>query len=90
MNCKPGDFAIFVKSYANNYGKIVRVTKLHIQRPFIDGTFRDAWEYEGGPLLGIRGNPVKFVPDEQLRPIRDNPGTDETLTWAPVPHKETA
>lgn len=28
--------------------------------------------------------------DEVLRPIRDNPGADETLTWLPVPEKETA
>lgn len=32
---------------------------------------------------------VTSVPDKVLRPIRDQPGEDETLTWAPVPHKET-
>ena len=28
------------------------------------------------------------VPDEHLRPIRDNDGEDETLQWAPVPSRE--
>ena len=36
--------------------------------------------------------PVKYAvcPDSRLRPLRDNPGQDETLDWAPVPHKEAA
>ena len=28
--------------------------------------------------------------DAYLRPLRDNPGQDETLTWAPVPKKVEA
>lgn len=30
------------------------------------------------------------IPDEFLRPIRPDEGTDETLTWKELPHKETA
>ena len=44
-------------------------------------------DHEGGPAWIIepplsKGN---WVFDRALRPIRDNPGTDETLLWAPVP-----
>ena len=37
---------------------------------------------------GVRGTRVaKFasISDSHLIPIRDNPGADETLAWAPVP-----
>jgi hypothetical protein len=72
MNCKPGDLAIVVKAEAdlNWLGRVVEVV-----RP----NFADSWITD--PL------PVGFtcIADEALRPIRDQPGADETLSWIPVP-----
>ncbi len=39
-----------------------------------------------GLHLGPSGlSAVHGVPDAWMRPIRDQPGADETLEWAPVP-----
>jgi len=94
MNCKQGDLAIVVRSKAGNEGKICTCLKLH--PPGYDGMnlfcgpiwetdikLNTVWNDDGSTA------PVgRCIPDENLRPIRDNPGQDETLTWAP--HKETA
>lgn len=47
-------------------------------------------ESAGANILYDYGREVKSGPcsDNSLRPIRDNPGQDETLIWQP--HKETA
>jgi len=83
MNCKPGDLAIVVKGDPIvNIGKIIQVTKLL----FPENSFFGAiWDYEGNLHEACDG-----VGDSCLLPIRDQPGQDETLTWAPVPHKVTA
>lgn len=93
MNCKPGDLAVIVKpgTTTRNLGRLVHV--LHA----INSS--DWWiEVVGAPMHGYRsGNEAwaKFgiVEDHRLRPIRDQPGADESLTWAPAPTvrtKETA
>lgn len=40
-----------------------------------------------GGFVGARLTRYGIAPDVALRPIRDNPGADETLEWAPVPAK---
>ena len=49
-------------------------------------------ESSGPEIFYDKGHSAKVgpFPDTSLRPLRDNPGQDETLQWAPVPHKETA
>lgn len=86
MNCKPGDLAIRVA--APWHARVPRDALVQV-RSFVgaaslrsaDGLVRhgvDVWDVEyRGDLYGI--------PDSELRPIRDQDGTDETLTWAPVP-----
>lgn len=76
-NCVAGDLAVVVSGIpAENIGKVITV---------IDTIFTsDLWCYEGY-LLGILGGRANAVQDSCLRPIRDNPGTDETLTWAGKP-----
>jgi len=79
MNCKQGDLAIIVRSEVapEFIGRIVRlggpVTMLEIPGWFIDGE----------PLDGR----YWLVADRCVRPIRDQPGDDETLALAgrPVP-----
>lgn len=38
----------------------------------------------------LRETKFAVCPDSKLRPIRDQPGSDETLTWLDVPQKEVA
>lgn len=82
MNCKQGDLAIIVRAPLdpNFIGKIVTCVK-------IDNQFPDSWQTEP-TLFGMDGALV-VICDRGMRPIRDNPGQDETLTWAPVPKKES-
>lgn len=74
MNCKQGDLAVVAKAtwhdVVPHLGRIVRCVRL------VD---MDGWQTE--PEL----EPGRTVYDGALRPIRDNPGEDETLTWAGKP-----
>ena len=76
MNCKPGDLAIIVAaaSQKQHIGKIVKCLSVY------DG---DAWNTDP-ELKGVSGRCCAWY-DAHLRPIRDTPGEDETLQWAPVP-----
>lgn len=98
MNCKPGDLAVFVKSWCGNEGKIVRTVRLateaELQACGFVQTLGAVWVLEQY-LPAIRQSSGKrlttnFAVDAFLRPIRD-PGedaTDETLTWIPVPSRD--
>ena len=86
LNCRPGDLAIFVKSAAGNKGKIVRCVRLASKFEKIDCglvDFEAVWvlEFPVPTLWGV----MPFAYDDYLRPIRDQPGDDETLTWAGLP-----
>ena len=92
MNCKQGDLAIFVKSCAGNEGKIVRCAEYAGKKELTwpDGKMAvcDGWVIEPR-LPGWNGQTRNvFTPDDFLRPIRDNDGQDETLTWAGLPKKK--
>jgi len=90
MNCEKGDLAVIVKSYAGNEGKIVRclelVTGVSFEMP--NGVIENvpAWKIDQS-LTGWRGGKSDRVQDYRLRPLRDNPGTDETLIYAGLPKK---
>ena len=99
MNCKPGDLAFVVGSDYEQDGLIVRCIRLitpgdvvgdtRFMNPGVTWLVDRDLRYHSNDL-GDRVGPV--APDENLRPIRD-PGedaTDETLTWLPVPARETA
>lgn len=72
-NCKPGDLAVVVRVTNEDIrpflGRVLRCVRLSTSRP-------DCWFTE--PEL----TPRTAVYDGALRPIRDQPGADETLTWA--------
>ncbi len=93
VNCKQGDLAVIVKSFAGNEGKIVRCVRLLLNvkqiNPEMGIHYSPAWEIES-EVTGYLGDVHSVVGDFQLRPIRDSDGQDETLTWQPVPTKETA
>jgi hypothetical protein len=88
MNCKPGDLAVIVKSSAGNEGKILRVLRLAVGvRVFLPNfqiSNSPVWETDT-MLVGCFGGVGNTIEDELLRPIRDNDGEDETLTWAGKP-----
>jgi hypothetical protein len=92
LRCKPGDLALIVKSNAGNEGKIVECVRVLPNHKWCrrDGSEFDGagWETEP-PVRGCLGD-VAPVPDAYLRPLRNDPGTDETLLIAGLPNKEPA
>ena len=93
MNCKQGDIAVIVESGSGNEGKIVQCMELLQNITCFDKfgveTCGPAWVISM-PLPDWAGELGHVIHDRQLRPIRDNPGADETLTWCDVPSKVTA
>ena len=81
MNCKPGDLAVIVRSIAGNEGRIVRC--LEFVGPGDDQKLCDCWLLDQQIPGTLR--PIRVISDSKLRPIRDNNGEDETLTWAGKP-----
>lgn len=94
MNCKRGDLALIVGGFPQNIGAVVRVIEL-------DGAPIDCrvwWEVEALSRLAFAwyDDPCKVAgyvqpgerthaADSDLRPIRNQDGEDETLTWKSVP-----
>lgn len=99
MNCKPGDLAIITRDGEGLRGFRDRIVKLKDQPPHtFSGVV--VWEFEDTVAgiatafvrdpLGTLTAPGQTVvvyawPDDSLRPIRDQPGDDETLAWAGRP-----
>lgn len=91
--CKVGNLAFVVKSRS---GKTIGLICTVICSASFDEDGYN-WMVDFGKAVpgtnGVGETVYKdrmVAPDEWLRPIRDNPSEDETLTWAPVPHKEIA
>lgn len=99
MNCKPGDLAIMVGSFANNNGKLYRVLGWigHARiAGSANGSVNDCWRVEClGHSVGTQGKSYRpgdigFASDAQLRPIRD-PGDDaKDEMLRPLPNEVTA
>lgn len=84
LRCKPGDIVIVVNAGAgcrNVIGSIVRVRKAH-HDPALRGGW--VWSYYG-LLRSVEGKRIKRLNDFCLRPLRDDPGQDETLRIAGLP-----
>jgi hypothetical protein len=98
MNCKPGDLAVVVSSMnGGNVGKVVTVIRLATtaeiatEMPgaiYLGAIWRTDKPLEWGNKRGERCD-AYLAPDVRLRPIRDNDGEDETLTWAGKPEQIT-
>lgn len=96
MNCKPGDLAVITQDqYFNDVdvGKLVEI----VGPDEFDGEGRFCWACKSlcGDLAWLvdegcdEGCNEYCIPDAWLRPIRDQPGADETLTWKEVPAPES-
>lgn len=85
LNCKVGDLAIVVNG--ENAGRLVSVLRASqwgrmfwfVELVGSHGPMRD--RFTGAERNAPTGN----VHDSRLRPIRDQPGDDETLLWAGLP-----
>jgi hypothetical protein len=91
MNCKPGDLAVVIaaRHTPQLIGALVRVLRLAtpgetISRCFFGQSWVQVCTGESSWLVE-KDDQQWFHRDCALRPIRDQPGQDETLTWAPVP-----
>lgn len=86
MNCKEGDLAVVVRDNCGSLGKIVRCIRLFESARWLN--FDDT-QYSSPTWLVDTVAPdgdgalIPYFEDRNLRPLRDNPGEDETLTWAP-------
>lgn len=82
MNCKPGDLAVIVRSYAGNEGKIVRCIRLVDYvcwgRPDGSEVVAPTWKIDR-ELRGCRGDVSDQIEDSLLSPIRPGDITDEEV-----------
>jgi hypothetical protein len=95
MNCRPGDLAVVVRACnAENLGGLVRVVGPGMLFDWhIDPLFDLRHVVDPHTRAGIRpggGRLYVEADDVQLRPIRDQDGEDETLTWAGKPQQVPA
>lgn len=89
LRCKQGDLAVMVRSMAGNNGKVFKCIRLATTAEmagegfdfkrygpmwFTDARFNCSW-----------GHTTNLCFDFQIRPLRNDPGQDETLTWKDVP-----
>lgn len=89
LRCEPGNLAVIVEAnYDRNIGKFVTIVGAYPHRAaswwvssnsVLHGCSRD---WPPGTKVGIY--------DDLLRPIGNQPGQDETLTWLDVPSEVTA
>jgi hypothetical protein len=97
MRCKVGDLAIRVSAVNGAeipIGAIVEVKRfMGMRAPMAGGRRTNAKPCWAVAFRGLDYDPNDWcswvVPDEDLRPIRDQPGNDETLTWSSVPKTTT-
>lgn len=105
MRCKPGDLAVIVSRDSPNYGRFVTVRCVYDGRKsptghgyskpppdwIIDPIGDGLMQHQLAPVDEWVG-PYPWLAcwDSSLRPIRDQPGVDETLTSKPVPADEYA
>lgn len=95
MNCKQGDIAVLVRNLIRlKAGAIVTCVEFKAETLAWNKVFktnivvRNVWVVDIKPE-----NPrcaVTVIEDRFLRPLRNNDGQDQTLTWAGLPGKVKA
>ena len=91
MNVQAGDLAILIRSAAGNEGAVFRILEWHPDQKKLlpNGSIVIGVWLIDRSLMGHNGGMTQHVRDENVRPIRDNPGTDETIQWAGKPNEVT-
>lgn len=92
MNCKPGDLAAKVRLYRDDdvipVGAVVRCIAYEERPHWKTRELFAGWRVEyAGAERDVDGH-FWVCCDGCLRPLRDNDGQDETLTWAGLPNKQ--
>jgi hypothetical protein len=97
MNCRPGDLAVLIKSTQGYEGAIVEVVSWAGDYEFRNDCTAASWLCKvPSSMEWMAGHQTPaghlHIPDSWLKPLRNDPGTDETLEWKslPSPHKEMA
>lgn len=96
MNCKPGDLAL-LKSGGIAGGEAFndRLVEV-IDSAGVDGFYGQMWSVKcagwtpAPHLVALSRRGTFYYPDSMMRPIRDQPGEDETLAWAGKPAESPA
>lgn len=88
VNCKKGDLAVIVRSFSGNDGVLVTCLSCSVRiSAYPDGDRRvPVWRVDR-QLMDYMGRFDNYVPDDQLRPIRDSDGADEMLRIAGRPRE---
>lgn len=91
LNCKLGDLAIIIRSESPEYSCFIGSAVKLVGTANAPHSGRPGWIFEKC-LTKPNGLSVYGAIDQNLRPLRDQPGKDESPLWAPVPttHKEKA
>ncbi len=91
LNCKPGDLAVQISGdFPENIGSLYEVIDTYRcdrgewRVKAVSGAPKSNWRTR------INVGEIVWCEDRCLRPLRDNDGTDETLTWRDVPRKVAA
>lgn len=88
MNCKQGELAIYLGKHATARGMVVVVGRPATANE-VDNAALPAWHISP-PLPKMDGSFAKVASDVALRPIRDQDGQDESLSWAKKPSEVAA
>lgn len=87
MRCKVGDLAIIVR--ADRGQQFMLGLLVEVLRADMPGAWHVKLQREvTNPYNGFVSQ-FAHARDDYLRPIRDNPGDDETLVWAPLKETES-
>lgn len=94
LRCKPGDIARIISDPMNR-DRLVHVDAAIDGEPgrWMVTSMQSLWCYARARMCGA--GTLGKCSDERLQPLRDEPGEDETLTWAgkpetlPAVNKET-
>lgn len=91
LNCKQGDLAVIVRSIVNpeTVGMIVQCVKYE-PSPIAGPAWKIDRAVAPNVQIGVFIHVADWIRDANLRPLRYNDGTDETLTWCDVPRKVAA
>lgn len=90
MRCRINDLAVIVRSnIEENQGKLVKVEGIGLVRNWIvkplSPIFLRHFLLTGNPCTVTDPFSEIEIDDNQLMPLRDNPGEDETFIWTDKP-----
>lgn len=83
MNCKQGDIAVVVRSFAGNEGRVLTclrlASRMECEAEHLPWWNEDAVWVTDALLRCTFGPATRLYPDSRLRPLRDSDGKDEML-----------